>query len=157
MEDSNKKSTQGGGSAAKKSASKRPANKRPVSKKPPVAKKAPAHKKAVVEPVVEEKIEAVVASAKAESAALVEEPKVEAAKPPRVEAPVPAPVMEAAPKPVPASVPAWDVETWISLSNLKLGVPGFVVAAALHAQSPTALLTEAEVRKLLVSVVGTGY
>ena len=45
--------------------------------------------------------------------------------------------------------PAWDKATWMSLSNVRLGVPAFVVAGALHAHAAKARLTEAEVRRCL--------
>ena len=45
--------------------------------------------------------------------------------------------------------PAWDKETWMALSNVKLGVQSFVVAGALHQCKPGAKLTEDEVKKLL--------
>jgi hypothetical protein len=45
--------------------------------------------------------------------------------------------------------PAWDKATWMSLSNVRLGVPAFVVAGALHARAAHVKLTEAEVRRCL--------
>lgn len=51
--------------------------------------------------------------------------------------------------------PAWDVETWVALSNLKLGIAPYAMAAALHAQAPGTMLTEAQVKSLVTSVLGT--
>lgn len=45
--------------------------------------------------------------------------------------------------------PSWDKATWLSLANIRLGVPAFVVAGALHAKAADENLTEAEVRKLV--------
>lgn len=45
--------------------------------------------------------------------------------------------------------PSWDKATWLSLANVRLGVPAFVVAGALHAKAADEKLTEAEVRKLV--------
>jgi len=45
--------------------------------------------------------------------------------------------------------PSWDKETWMSLSNVRLGIPSFVIAGALHAKPADAKLTEAEVRRLV--------
>lgn len=43
--------------------------------------------------------------------------------------------------------PAWDKATWLSLANVRLGVPAFVVAGALHAHPDSAELTESDVRR----------
>lgn len=43
--------------------------------------------------------------------------------------------------------PAWDKATWMSLANVRLGIPAFVVAGALHGKPKAVKLTEAEVRK----------
>jgi hypothetical protein len=45
--------------------------------------------------------------------------------------------------------PAWDKATWMSLANVRLGIPAFVVAGALHAKPANAKVTEAEVRRLV--------
>lgn len=45
--------------------------------------------------------------------------------------------------------PAWDKATWLSLANIRLGVPAFVVAGALHAHPASAELTEADVRRCI--------
>lgn len=45
--------------------------------------------------------------------------------------------------------PVWDKATWLTLSNVRLGVPAFVVAGALHAYPDNAKLSEADVRKLI--------
>lgn len=58
--------------------------------------------------------------------------------------PAPVEVKVEAPRPV---SPAWDKETWMSLANVSLGVPPFVVAGALHGKSSNEQLTEADVRK----------
>lgn len=54
-------------------------------------------------------------------------------------------------KPVPAkpAEPAWDKATWLSLANVRLGVPAFVVAGALHAAAPDEKITESEARRLV--------
>ena len=102
------------------------------------------------EPVVEavEAVEAVVETV--EVAEVISEPSKEENK-------VPAPEKTVAIKKSVnnAAVPAWDVETWISLSNLKLGIPAYAMAAALHGQASGTMLTEDEVKRLLTSVLGT--
>lgn len=50
---------------------------------------------------------------------------------------------------VPAREPAWNAETWMSMSNARLGKPAFVMAGALAGQPPKAVFTEAQVRALL--------
>ena len=45
--------------------------------------------------------------------------------------------------------PSWDKATWMSLANVRLGVPAFVVAGALSAHPAEAKLTEADVRRCL--------
>lgn len=42
--------------------------------------------------------------------------------------------------------PAWNKKTWMSLANIHLGVPAFVVAGALHGCSDAVKLTEADVK-----------
>jgi len=51
--------------------------------------------------------------------------------------------------PAPRAEPSWDKATWMSLANVRLGVPAFVVAGALHGKPESAKLTEAEVRRCL--------
>jgi len=51
-----------------------------------------------------------------------------------------------APKPV---EPAWDKATWMTLANVRLGVPAFVAAGAMHAVGPDEKITESEVRRLV--------
>lgn len=48
--------------------------------------------------------------------------------------------------------PAWDRATWMSMANIRLGVPAHVVAGALHAEPAHATLTEADVRRLVKRV-----
>jgi len=60
------------------------------------------------------------------------------------------PQRAAAPKSAPQPVdPAWDKPTWMKLSNVRLGVPPYVIAGALCAFGDSAVLTEAEVRRCL--------
>jgi len=64
-----------------------------------------------------------------------------------------APVAPVAPvAPLAPPVPAWDKATWMSMANIKLGVPVPVVAAALHAEPSHVMHTEAEVRALVKKI-----
>lgn len=56
--------------------------------------------------------------------------------------------------PVVPAQPAWDKATWMSLANVRLGVPAFVVAGALHGCKDGAKLTEADVRRCLQDFLG---
>ena len=51
--------------------------------------------------------------------------------------------------PAPRVEPSWDKATWMSLANVRLGVPAFVVAGALHGKPAHVKLSEAEVRRCL--------
>jgi len=61
-----------------------------------------------------------------------------------------APVAAAAPLAPP--VPSWDKATWMSMANIKLGVPVQVVAAALSTEPNHAQFTEAQVRALVKKI-----
>lgn len=48
--------------------------------------------------------------------------------------------------------PAWNKVTWMSMANVRLGVPAPVVAAALSTEPAHALLTEADVLRLVKKI-----
>ena len=68
--------------------------------------------------------------------------------PKAAEKPVEVPKAVASPKSVKRE-PAWDQDTWLALSNLKLGVAPFVLAGAFYGTKNGEVFTEVDVRRRL--------